>query len=297
MKRAFLRANGSSTRKKNTRCSPAAMGVHSPGANPTTDIGLGRFPDALAEPMTRPLSRMRLSRLPARKRCRWFGRTRLSFAAIETGSRWPEFLRSGWFDVRNNYKMHVEYVGDEQVGGLHCHKLKCQLDAPWKNPEGRIVPSNYFFVWLARDRNLIAVRHEWREPGWCEKLPTGINFVDDLKEIRPGIWFPYHTVQLVFQKFGREGLCENRPLLQWRRDIRVQSLTPDPTVDGKLFAENEVPAGTVVSVEDEQGDSIGQFKQLKTGNIDVSPEQLLAMRKKAKVDKDAADRRQKRRTR
>ena len=201
-----------------------------------------------------------------------------------------EFLRSGSFDVINKYKMTVAYLGDERVGDLHCHKLKCDLPQ-----EKRTGPNydNYFFVWLARDRNLIAVRHEWREPGWCEKMPTGITFVDDLREIRPGIWFPYRTVHLGFQKFGREGLCENRPLLQWRRDIEVKSLKLNPVDEDKLFAEIEVPAGTSVSVRDEHGDYIGQFKQPKTGNIDVSPEQLLEMRQKAKVDKDEGDRRQK----
>ncbi|HLN27723.1 MAG TPA: M56 family metallopeptidase [Gemmataceae bacterium] len=200
------------------------------------------------------------------------------------------FLCSGSFDVINKYKMTVEYVGDERAGDLHCHKLKCNL------PHGmRSGPNydNYFFLWLARDRNLIAVRHEWREPGWCEKMPTGISFVDDLREIRPGIWFPYRTVQLAFQKFGREGLCENRPLLQWRKDIEVNSLKLNPVVDDKSFGVIEVPAGTSVSVKGEHGAYFGQFKQPKTGNIDINPEQLLEMRQKAKVDKDEVDRRQK----
>jgi thiol-disulfide isomerase/thioredoxin len=200
------------------------------------------------------------------------------------------FLRSGWFDVVNKYKMTVAYVGDERVGGLHCHKLKCSLpEARRKGPNF----DNYFFLWLARDRNLIAVRHEWWEPGWCEKLPSGMNFVDDLRETRPGLWFPHRTLQLAFQKFGREGLCENRPLLQWRRDIEVKSLILNPVADDKLSSEIEVPAGTSVSVQDERGVFLGQFKQRETGNLDLSPEQLLEMRQKAKVDREEADRRQK----
>jgi hypothetical protein len=155
-----------------------------------------------------------------------------------------QFLRSGWFDVHNKYKMSVEYVGDERAGGLHCHKIKCTL------PERRQHGDNSFVIWLARDRNLIAVRHEWHEPARSEKLPTGINFVDDLREIRPGIWFPYRTTQFAFQSWGGQGLCENRPLLQWRRDMEVTSLTLDPVVDDKLFSEVEVPSGTTVQVRD-----------------------------------------------
>jgi thiol-disulfide isomerase/thioredoxin len=196
-------------------------------------------------------------------------------------------LRSGWFDIHNKYKMTVEYVGDEQAGGLHCHKIKCTL------PEKRRRGDNSFLVWLARDRNLIAVRHEWHEPARSDKLPTGINFVDDLREIGPGIWFPYRTVQFAFQSWGGLGLCENRPLLQWRRDIEVTSLKRNPMVDEKLFNEVEVPTGTTIQVRDEEGTYLGQVSHSKTGNINVGPEALLELRVKARVDKAEADRRQK----
>ncbi len=196
------------------------------------------------------------------------------------------FLSSGWFDKHNQYKMTVEYVGDELVNDLHCHKLKCLLPH-----EGRTVPETYFFVWLARDRNLIAVRHEWREPAWIATLPTGINFVDDLREIRLGVWFPYHTTMLAFQRFSREGLSENRPLLQWRHDIEVESLSLDPAIDESLFARVEVPEGTQVQVRDESGQFIGQFKQPEAGNIDLSPEKLIALRQEAQINKEEADRR------
>jgi hypothetical protein len=193
------------------------------------------------------------------------------------------FLRSGWYDVRNKYKMMVEYVGDERAGGLHCHKLKCLL------PEDRgRRPSfdNFFLLWLARDRNLIAVRHEWHGLAWCEKLPTGISYVEDLREIRPGMWFPYRTVQFAFQHWGGRGLCENRMLLQWRRDIEVTSLKLDPVVDQKLFAEVDVPAGTNIQVIDEEGRFVGQFQQLKSGNVDVAPDQLAQMLTQAKKTRE-----------
>jgi hypothetical protein len=174
--------------------------------------------------------------------------------------------------------MTVEYVGDSIVGGLHCHKLKCSLP-----PDVRAVPENHFFVWLARDRNLLAVRHEWHEPGWIATLPTGVKYVDDLREIRPGVWFPYRTTMLAFQKFSREGLSENRPLLQWRHDIDVESLETDPDVDGQLFTRLEVPAGTAVQVRDERGKHIGQYKQPQAGNIDPGHEKLITLRQEAQV--------------
>ncbi len=41
--------------------------------------------------------------------------------------------------------MTVEYMGDERIDDLHCHKLKCAL--PSKKGE----VANFFLVWLARD--------------------------------------------------------------------------------------------------------------------------------------------------
>jgi thiol-disulfide isomerase/thioredoxin len=197
------------------------------------------------------------------------------------------FLQSGWFDAHDGYPMKVEYVGDEQVGALHCHKLKCELPHA-----GRTIANDYFFVWLARDRNLLAVRHEWREPGWNETLPTGVNYADDLRQIRPGVWCPYRNVALAFQKFSATGLSGNDIVLQWRRDFTVNRLTLDGPFDDAPFASIDVPQGTTVGVRDEEGQFLGRFTQSQTGNIDIAPDKLLAMRLEAKVDRDAAERRQ-----
>ena len=192
------------------------------------------------------------------------------------------FLKS-----RSN-QMVVEYVGDEKVGGLHCHKLKCELPTNG-NANARL----WFFLWLARDRNLVPIRHEWHEMRKSVKLPAGIRFVNDLREIRPGLWFPYRTTHLSFQSFSGEGLAVNRPLLQWRRDIVVESLTLDPVVDDALFERVEVPAGTTVTVKDERGARIGRYTQAEAGNIDIAPEQLLELRRKAEIKKDEAKGRRK----
>ncbi len=183
-----------------------------------------------------------------------------------------QFLKLGWFDANSGDPMAVEYLGDELAGDLHCHKLLCDLST--KGPR----TGNHFLLWLARDRNLIAVRHEWREPVWSDRLPTGITAVDDLREMRPGLWFPWHTTFLAFQKFDRDGLSAGRPLLNWRRDIQVESLTFNPTGDDALFSQVAVPEGTEVWMYDNQHESIGKFVQPKTGNIEIGPEQLAAER-------------------
>jgi len=69
--------------------------------------------------------------------------------------------------------------------------------------------SNYFHLWLARDRNLIPIRHEWHEPSKNATLPTGVSFAEDLREIRPGVWFPHRVTNLAFQKSSQDGLALN----------------------------------------------------------------------------------------
>jgi len=191
------------------------------------------------------------------------------------------FMRSGMFNVRMKVKMTVEYVGDERVAGLYCHKLKWSL--PQKG--GRKPNLNqYYFIWLARDRNLIPVRHQWFDPGWSEKLPGGLDYVDDLREIRRGVWFPLRTIELCFENWG-SGVCENRILLRWRRDIDVTSLKFDPVVDNRLFDSVQVAAGTTVNVWDEDGSLLGTFRQPETGNLDIAPERLVKMQNAKKAKK------------
>ncbi len=207
-----------------------------------------------------------------------------SFVAGRIGNSLSAYLRSGGVSKRDKVPLRIEYVGDERAGGLYCHKLKCiETDQRLK---GAKLESGWF-LWLARERNLIPVRLEWFEPAWNAKLPSGLYFVEDLREIRPGVWFPYRTVHLTFQRWLR-GLCENRILLQWRREVEVKSLKLDPVVDAILFSSLEIPAGAEVSVWDEEGNFLAKYNQTQLGNLDVSPARVAEMREQAKKARAAA---------
>ena len=189
------------------------------------------------------------------------------------------YLASGWSDKHNGYAMAVEYVGDERIDGLHCYKLKCS--------EGQNGKSfAYWFVWLARDRNLLPLRQEWREPGWSQKLPTGISFVEDLREIRPGQWSAFRAIHLAHQKFDANGLNAGHILLQWRKGVVLDRATLDPQVGDRLFSSVEVPAGTLVRVQDEHGESVGQFQQPQKGDLELSLEKFRAMQHAAETNED-----------
>jgi hypothetical protein len=207
-----------------------------------------------------------------------------NFVAAQIGKSLTAYLRSGCVSKHDRVPLVITYVGDERAGGLYCHKLKCIESDP--QVKGAKLESGWF-LWLARDRNLIPVRLEWFESAWNAKLPSGIHYVENLREIRPGVWFPFRTVHLSFQRWFR-GLCENRILLQWRREVNVTSLKVDAVVDESLFTSLEVPAGAEVSVCDEEGKVLAKYQQNEPGNLDVTPERVTQMREQAKKAQAAA---------
>ena len=191
------------------------------------------------------------------------------------------FLRSDSYDRRNRYRIAVEYVGNERIGDLHCHKLRCAVIVGDRE-------SSYFYLWLARDRNLVMVRRE----GWSRfgnpSLPTLIGWVDTLFEFQPGMWCPLNATSLAFEP---DELQAGRLALNWRKRAVIDPPMPDPDADEQSFAELQVPAGIPVQVQDSDGEYLGQFTQETAGNLDVSDEQLLQLRlEKSERDDEAAQR-------
>jgi hypothetical protein len=181
-------------------------------------------------------------------------------------SMWPSLslcLTSGWNDYYDrDSSFTMAYEGDERVGDLYCHKIK----------------RGSSYLWLARDRNLLPVRQEWHLSDPRVKLPYSVDYVNELREVRLGLWFPERTTHMSFEE---SYLFENRPRVSWRRDMRVEELTVEPKVDDKLFTMIEIPAGASVSVRDENNESLGDYQQKKAGNIEISPEELDKMRRHA----------------
>lgn len=185
-------------------------------------------------------------------------------------------LKSGWSDVVNKYPLTVEYVGDDKIDGLLCHRLKCTTTG-----------NHYYFLWLARDRGMLPIRREWHGGGWSDTLPGSCAYVDEIREVAPGVWFPYRSRHLAFQNFSRDGLVQGQLAVQWRYDREIMS------VDWPISREDtsyqvEVPEGTAVGVRDEEGQNLGWFKQTASGVIKLSDEDLLKLRKNAKGTKAKA---------
>ena len=197
-----------------------------------------------------------------------------------------ERFRSGWYDPRHKYPMQVELVGEETIDGSHCYKLKCQLFELKSNPL-----ADYFHLWLSADHNLIPIRREFFRPRRNDRIPCSMDYVENWQELEPGVWFPSHVVTMPFRTLSPAGLTENRPILQWRRDTRVEGLQANPQYSSSLFSSLEAPAQTKIQVS-ENGRYLGEFSLQEAGNIEIAPQPLLELRQKAQVAKEEADRRE-----
>ena len=140
-------------------------------------------------------------------------------------------------------------------------------------------------MWLAKDRNYLPIRSESHDTGWSQTLPLAITIACDVHEVMKGVWFPYHVTTFRF-KDGPDGLCENRLIVSWQEDYRVQNLTLDPQPDPALFSTVTVPRGTKISVIDENGDFIGSYVQEEDGTLSLSHDKWLALLATAKLRED-----------
>jgi beta-lactamase regulating signal transducer with metallopeptidase domain len=184
------------------------------------------------------------------------------------------YLGSGWEDTSEHYAMTVEYLGDEQIEGLACHKLKCAAPLAGK-------VQLYALLWLARDRNLLPVRREMYENRISMTLPEGLQRVTKFREIRPGQWFPMEASDIAYNK---DALRKGQVTVQWQRDVRIDKVMLAPPVDEKLFSSVDAPEGTLIAVNDRSGKRLGNFKQPHTGNIEISLDRFHAMQRAAQAN-------------
>jgi thiol-disulfide isomerase/thioredoxin len=198
-----------------------------------------------------------------------------------------EFLTSGWSDKVNKYRLQVRYEGEEWIGTLACSKLR--LDVLVGEPPKSY---NHYYLWLARDRNYLPIRREDHEPRWSKSLPTAITVADDLREVGPGVWCPFHASCWMLNRTHRDGLSENRLLISGSVDYKVQNLSLGPDAAPDQFDTITVPKDTEVSVWDEQNKYVGKYRQEATGNLTITPERWLALL--AAAEKTEAERKRQR---
>jgi thiol-disulfide isomerase/thioredoxin len=195
-----------------------------------------------------------------------------------------ELLVSPWHDKVNKYRLRFRYCGEEVLDGHPCVKLRGDVLIG----EGD-QPHNSMAFWLATDRNYIPIKME--PYGGNLGSPSTLNGLyrsDDVREIAPGLWYPFRTTILAF---SNRALASRRLTLNWRREYEIKSVKLSPRRDDALFRV-VVPAGTKVQVVAEDGNYLGQFEQGKQGVPEIAPARYLSMLADAKVRDDDQQARQ-----
>jgi peroxiredoxin len=178
--------------------------------------------------------------------------------------RLSSFLDTPEYDEVNHYRHKIEYLGPEMRDGLDCEKLQIRFDF------GERGPKSGFFLWLAKNRNYLPVYEESYDLKREPKLPQAIAYVDDLREISPGVWFPYHSV------LRRFAFKDSRLLINWAYEQHVTNLSmPSRPPDG-LFELN-VPAGVSVSIFTGKRRQLGRITQVNDGPASIREAKWQAM--------------------
>ncbi len=184
--------------------------------------------------------------------------------------RLSSLLASPVYEKFNGTRLKYEYLGPERRDGLDCEKL---LSADDSGDDRK--PNTWSYLWLAKDRNYLPVRYESYSSS-NDKLPTSIGYVDDLREIAPGLWFPCHAVRQGHASDSVEGLREGRILIDPIYELRVRTVELPLDVRDNLFHMN-LPAGTSVSVFTGRGRPLGTIRQVEAGPAVLSEEKWQIM--------------------
>ncbi len=124
---------------------------------------------------------------------------------------------------------------------------------------------------LATDRNLIPIRlTTFVDAPGVRPLPTSLGRAEDLREIAPGLWYPFRVVTMHFQ--GGARMARGQLLIDSRDGMRIDSVTLQPAQHDAIFSKVVVPGGTNVSVSDETGHRVGFIRQDNPGVPTLSPE-------------------------
>ncbi len=108
-------------------------------------------------------------------------------------------------------------IGEELYNGLHCLKIRDEY--------GRSHPTSVRIMWLAIERNYIPVRCDSYFRAWSETLPHMTARVPDLRELAPGVWFPWRMVHTLY---ASEKLPQGQAIPYQTIELKVEEAALEP---------------------------------------------------------------------
>ena len=149
-------------------------------------------------------------------------------------------------------QIEVDYVGEEEIDGLRCHKMVCRHII-----RGSGVVFNVVHMWLAPERNWLPLKCKAVKPHLSNTLSSYDAVTTEFVRVAPGIWFPKNATVTAFNKdlLGARG--EQVPA--WRRSYVVEACTMNTKHPKSYFQDFDISAGSAVYRLNSDGKIVGSY--------------------------------------
>jgi hypothetical protein len=144
----------------------------------------------------------------------------------------------------NGEQIVSRYDGDEEVRGLRCHRIVVDRRAPMPGKDSKIAPSDRIVMWLAIDRNDLPIKTDAYNLFYSGDIPIEQWTMDDLRQVAPGIWFPFRCKVDVLDQ--RELRRRKRAVVADTEEWVVSEASVNPKHDVSFFRDVSFPDGTPV---------------------------------------------------
>lgn len=145
-------------------------------------------------------------------------------------------------DFEGGRELRAQYDGEEDARGLRCARVTLLSLRPKTDGTRRVSGRRVF--WLARERNFLPVRSHAYNHYYSKDLPIEEAQLTDLREIEPGIWFPYGGRITVFDELALRDRQE--AVVSSTRELTVRDVSLKPRHDVAFFQDVTFPDGTAV---------------------------------------------------
>lgn len=143
--------------------------------------------------------------------------------------------------LREGTVLNLEILGTEEFQKLQCLRIRLEFIDHQGTPRSRRE------LWLARDRNLIPLRTLSYTYSDSKELPIAEGVVNELQEVRPGVWFPLKAQYNRFYSVTVKR--ENRQELAWQVKYNVTDVELKPQFPPERFTTLDFPPSTKVTLD------------------------------------------------
>jgi hypothetical protein len=136
----------------------------------------------------------------------------------------------------------ASYDRDEKVAGLRCHRITETVTTT--DPVGDSEVSARSKWWLAIDRNYLPVKNECCLDFYSKDIPIQSCELGDLREIAPGVWFPFTAKLTLMQQVAL--LEHKKAIVAGVTEWVVSEVSLKPQYESSFFRDVKFPDGTLV---------------------------------------------------